>query len=296
MTTLHILMAQMNTFVGDFDGNTTRVIETVQRAEQAHDAPVVVFPELTLCGYPPEDLLLRPSIELRVDRALARLCAELTGGGYAVVGYPRRVDDALYNVAGVIHRGAVIAEYRKQRLPNYQVFDEKRYFEPGRDPCVVDIHGVPVGLSLCEDIWDTAPALDAAEAGAALLLNLNSSPYHRGKRSERWNLVAQRAREAGFPVVYVNQVGGQDELVFDGGSFAVSADGQVVAAAPNFVEGEYWLHFEPDNAAAPFSGMAVSEPLDELAATWNALVLGVRDYVNKNRFRGVVLGLSLIHI
>jgi NAD+ synthase (glutamine-hydrolysing) len=292
MTTLNILMAQMNTFVGDFDGNTARVIEIVQRAERVHEAPVVVFPELTLCGYPPEDLLLRPSIELRVDRALEKLCAALGGAGYAVVGYPRRVDGALYNVAGVIHRGAVIAEYRKQRLPNYQVFDEKRYFEPGHEPCVVDIHGVPVGLSICEDIWDAAPALDAAESGAALLLNLNSSPYHRGKRSERWTLVGERARQAGFPVVYVNQVGGQDELVFDGGSFAVSAEGEVVAAAPNFEEGEYWLQFDADNAAEPFSGMAVSEPLDELAATWHALVLGVRDYVDKNRFKGVVLGLS----
>jgi NAD+ synthase (glutamine-hydrolysing) len=292
MTTLNILMAQMNTFVGDFDGNTARVIEIVQRAARTHEAPVVIFPELTLCGYPPEDLLLRPSIALRVDRALRRLCTELPGEGYTVVGYPRRVEGALYNVAGVIHGGTVIAEYRKQRLPNYQVFDEKRYFEPGREPCVVDIRGVPVGLSICEDIWESAPALDAAEAGAALLLNLNSSPYHRGKRSERWKLVGERAHQAGFPVVYVNQVGGQDELVFDGGSFAVSAEGEVVAAAPNFEEGEYWLQFDADNTAEPFSGMDVCEPLDELAATWNALVLGVRDYVDKNRFKGVVLGLS----
>ncbi|AQA19912.1 NAD+ synthase [Halioglobus japonicus] len=292
MTTLNILMAQMNTLVGDFDGNTERVIETVQRAEQEHAAPVVVFPELTLSGYPPEDLLLRPSIELRVNQSLEKICAALSGDAYAVIGYPRKDGDALYNVAGVVHRGEIIAEYRKQCLPNYQVFDEKRYFEAGHEPCVVDIHGIPVGLSICEDIWEEAPTLDVAEAGAALLLNLNSSPYHRGKRSERWELIAARAKAAGFPIVYVNQVGGQDELVFDGGSFAVSAEGEVVAAAPSFEEGEYWLHYDAEQAEAPFSGVSVVEPLEEMEATWRALVLGVRDYVNKNRFKGVVLGLS----
>ena len=292
MTTLNILMAQMNTLVGDFDGNTERVIDTVQRAEQVHAAPVVIFPELTLSGYPPEDLLLRPSIELRVDQSLAKLCRELTGEAYVVLGYPRKDGKVLYNVAGVIHRGQIIAEYRKQSLPNYQVFDEKRYFEPGRDACIVDIHGVPVGLSICEDIWEQGPTLDAAEAGASILFNLNSSPYHRGKRTERWDLVSDQARSAGFPIVYVNQVGGQDELVFDGGSFAVTAEGEVVAAAPSFQEGEYWLEYDPHNEARPFTGLQVFPALDEMEATWRALVLGVRDYVNKNRFKGVVLGLS----
>ncbi len=292
MSTLNILMAQMNTLVGDFEGNTRRVIETVKRAERVHSAPVVVFPELTLSGYPPEDLLLRPSIELRVNQSLAQICAGLTGEAYAVIGYPRREGGALYNVAGVIHRGEIIAEYRKQCLPNYQVFDEKRYFQPGREACVVDIHGVAVGLSICEDIWEEAPTQQASEAGASLLLNLNSSPYHRGKRSERWDLVARRARSGGFPVVYVNQVGGQDELVFDGGSFAVTAAGEIAAAAPNFEEGEYWLHYDAAESDRPFSGLDVSPPLDEMDATWRALVLGVRDYVDKNRFKGVVLGLS----
>ena len=292
MTTLNILMAQMNTFVGDFDGNTQRVIDIVRRAEEEQEAPVVVFPELTLSGYPPEDLLLRPSIELRVDQALEQICEALTGEAYAVIGYPRREGEALYNVAGVIHRGDLIAEYRKQCLPNYEVFDEKRYFTPGREACVVDIHGIPVGLSICEDIWEDGPCLDAAEAGASLLLNLNSSPYHRGKRSERWEQVSARAREAGFPVVYVNQVGGQDELVFDGGSFAVTAEGEVVAAAPNFQEGEYWLQYDATQVEAPFSGLELCAPLDEMEATWRALVLGVKDYVEKNRFKGVVLGLS----
>lgn len=292
MTTLNILMAQMNTLVGDFDGNTEKVIAIAQRAQQLEDNPVVVFPELTLSGYPPEDLLLRPSIELRVNRSLAKICREVTGDAYVVIGYPRRDGELLYNAAGVIHRGELIGEYRKQHLPNYQVFDEKRYFSPGSGPCVVDIAGVPVGLSICEDIWEEGPTASSAAAGARLLLNLNSSPYHRGKRDERWEQVGGRARNASVPIVYVNQVGGQDELVFDGGSFAVTATGVVAAAAPNFEEGEYWLKFDTQNTSQPFQGLKVSTPLEEIESTWRALVLGVRDYVTKNGFPSVVLGLS----
>ncbi len=292
MASLNILMAQMNTLVGDFDGNTQRVIDTVRRAQKTHSAPVVVFPELTLSGYPPEDLLLRPSIALRVRQSLEAICAALDGDAWAVIGYPQLIDEVLYNVAGVVHRGEIVAEYRKQRLPNYQVFDEKRYFAAGTEPCVVEVQGIKVGLSVCEDIWESGPTLDTARAGAELLLNINSSPYHRGKRDERWQRVAERARDSGLPVVYVNQVGGQDELVFDGGSFAVSAEGKVIAAAPNFEEGEYWLHFDSEDRKSPFTGLELLPPLDEMEATWRALVLGVRDYVNKNRFKGVVLGLS----
>ena len=292
MTTLNILMSQMNTLVGDFEGNTEKVIEVIKGAEQERDVPVVVFPELTLSGYPPEDLLLRPSIELRVSQSLDKICAAMSGSAYAVVGYPRRDNGILYNAAGVLHRGKLVAEYRKQCLPNYQVFDEKRYFSTGSAPCVVDIEGVQVGLSICEDIWEDAPTAQAAAAGAELLLNINSSPYHRGKSGERWDLVATRAQRAALPIVYVNQVGGQDELVFDGGSFAVTADGTVAGAAPNFEEGEYWLQLECGGGPANISGLKVYPPLDELESTWRALVLGVRDYVNKNRFRGVVLGLS----
>ena len=292
MNTLNILMAQMNTLVGDFEGNTQKVIEAIAAAEGEHDSPVVVCPELTLSGYPPEDLLLRPSISFRVEKSLATICAAMKGSAYLVIGYPLREDGALYNVAGVLHRGRIVAQYHKQYLPNYQVFDEKRYFTAGSEPCVVTMNGVAVGLSICEDIWESAPAVQAAQAGAQLLLNINSSPYHQGKRLERWNTVSARAREANIPIVYVNQVGGQDELVFDGGSFAVTADGEVAAAAPSFEEGAYWL--QVDLAAQPVSiaGPAPAPPPPELSATWKALVLGVRDYVNKNHFRGVVLGLS----
>lgn len=292
MSTLNILMAQMNTLVGDFEGNTNKIIEAITLAEREHLAPVVVCPELTLSGYPPEDLLLRPSIALRVSQSLAAICAAMTGSAYAVVGYPLKVDGTLYNVAGVLHRGEIVAQYRKQRLPNYEVFDEKRYFSPGDAPCVIDIEGVKVGLSICEDIWEESPALQSAGAGAQVLLNINSSPYHRGKRNERWETVGSRARQAGIPIVYVNQVGGQDELVFDGGSFAVAADGTLVAAAPGFEEGAYWLQVECLSGEAKFAKSKLPPPLSDLEATWQALVLGVRDYVNKNHFPGVVLGLS----
>ena len=293
MTTLNILMAQMNTLVGDFEANTDRVIEIMQQARREHPSPVIVFPELTLSGYPPEDLLLRPSVELRVARALRRLCEAMDGDAWLVIGFPRREGIALYNAAAVLHRGRIVAEYHKQCLPNYEVFDEKRYFQPGTEPCVVEIQGVRVGLTVCEDIWDTGPVRQAAEAGAELILNLNASPYHRGKRVERWELVAERARSSCCPVVYANQVGGQDELVFDGGSFAVDASGALRVAAPNFVEGEYWLQVTRAGAELQVcADSAPVEPLDEMEATWQALVMGLRDYVNKNRFRGVVLGLS----
>jgi NAD+ synthase (glutamine-hydrolysing) len=216
----------------------------------------------------------------------------MEGDAYVVIGYPRRQEGVLYNVAGVLHRGEIIAEYRKQELPNYQVFDEKRYFTAGEEACVVDIAGVRVALSICEDIWEEEPTLQAAEAGAQLLININSSPYHRGKRAERWELVSARARRSGLAIVYVNQVGGQDELVFDGGSFTVTAQGEIAAAAPNFEEGQYRVDMVFGDGPALISGLPVAPPLDELAATWQALVLGVRDYVNKNFFKGVVLGLS----
>ena len=292
MSTLNILMAQMNTLVGDFEGNTQKVIDAITLAEQTHDAPVVVCPELTLSGYPPEDLLLRPSIAQRVSQSLNTLHAAMTGGAYLVIGYPLCEDGVLYNAAGVLHRGKIVAQYRKQSLPNYQVFDEKRYFSAGDKACVVSIEGVKIGLSICEDIWEGAPACQMADAGAQVLLNINSSPFHQGKRIERWETVGASAKKAGIPIVYVNQVGGQDELVFDGGSFAVTADGALAASAPDFEEGAYWLQLDFGDDAVSITGADMQPPLGELAATWQALILGVRDYVNKNRFPGVVLGLS----
>ena len=289
---MHILMAQINTVVGDFAGNARRVTEVVRRAAAERRAPVVVFPELTLSGYPPEDLLLRPALAERVQGALAALQRDLPGEAWVVLGYPRSRDGSLYNAAGVLHGGELTAEYCKRELPNYQVFDEKRYFAPGDCPCVVEIAGWRVGLSICEDIWLPQPAAAAAAAGAQLLLNLNASPYHRGKQREREALLATRYRETGLPIVYVNQVGGQDELVFDGGSIAVDGDGPR-AAAPRFREALHWCELRcGDDGRAAFAAGEVCAPLPEIEATWRALVLGVRDYVDKNGFPGVVLGLS----
>lgn len=289
---MKLCMAQINTLVGDTTGNTEQILEMCREAALTAPDAVVVFPELTLTGYPPEDLLLRSHLDAHIERCLDRLMAELPASLFVIVGYPRRHQGKLFNAAGVIHNGAIIAEYHKQRLPNYQVFDEVRYFAAGDGACVVDIQGVSVGLTICEDIWHPEPAAAARAAGAELLININASPYHVGKRDERFAQVSKQAAANGFPIIYVNQIGGQDELVFDGGSLAVNADGEVMVAAPDFVPAMVWA--EIDVAARPVRLLAgeFAPPLAPLAAIWQALVLGVRDYVEKNGFPGVVLGLS----
>jgi NAD+ synthase (glutamine-hydrolysing) len=291
MVQLKIVMAQLNPLVGDIDGNTGRVLAAVAAAQAEHGADVVVFPELMLTGYPPEDLLLRPSVERRVERALARLCASV-GDIFVVVGYPRAREHGLLNMAGVIHQGRLCAEYAKQELPNYQVFDEKRYFVAGGEPLVVDIRGVPVGVTICEDIWRPQPIRRAAAAGARLLLNLNASPFHTGKQEQRRELLRTRAADGAMPIVYVNMIGGQDELVFDGGSMAVDSDGAVQVAAPNYCEGLYPLSAHWDGARCSIEPGAVAPLAATAQSIYQALVLGVRDYVDKNHFKGVVLGLS----
>ena len=287
---MKIVMAQINTLVGDIKGNTQRILD-VCVDQSALGVDMVVFPELTLTGYPPEDLLLRQHTTDLTAAALERLCQDLPDGLAVVVGYPRRQGGLLFNSAGVLYNGAVVAEYDKQCLPNYQVFDEKRYFEAGADTCVVTIKDLPIGLTICEDIWHPHPAANAAAAGAQLLINLNASPFHRGKQSERTAQVSALARTHQLPILYVNQVGGQDELVFDGGSFVVDARGDVQHRATEFAEVMLSVEIETSPQLRVAAG-AVATPLDELDAVWQALVLGMRDYVNKNGFPGVVLGLS----
>ena len=288
--TLRVYLAQLNLLVGDIEGNAERVIATAVTARDDSRADVVVFPELTLTGYPPEDLVLRPELDRRVDEALRHIAATVADID-VVLGYPAVRDGKRYNAAGVLRAGTVVAEYHKALLPNYSVFDEKRYFEPGGEPCIVNIKGVPVGLTVCEDIWFAEPAARAAAAGAQLLLNLNASPFHKGKAPEREELVAKRARETGLPIVYVNLVGGQDELVFDGGSFVMDRTGALACRAPFFVEDGTLVEFSGDNPLRPACG-TVAPPADDLQAVYQALVLGVRDYVRKNGFQGAVLGLS----
>jgi NAD+ synthase (glutamine-hydrolysing) len=289
---MKVVMGQLNTWVGDLQGNTDKVIKTALAVEQQEEPIMLVFPELTLTGYPPEDLLMRESLHDQIEVALQRLASELPSELYVVVGYPRRVDEQLFNAAGVIHGGVLVGEYFKQRLPNYQVFDEKRYFAEGMEACVVDVAGIKVGITICEDIWHKEPADAAANLGAEFLINLNASPFHRGKHKERWRVLAQRATEQNIPMVYVNQVGGQDELVFDGGSFAVNANGELAMVAPDFEEGTYELSVLRTVRGVEISQGVAASALSDTAAVWQALVLGVRDYVEKNGFPGVVLGLS----
>jgi len=285
---MNICMAQINTLVGDIRGNLNRILE-VCSAQRDEGANLIIFPELTLTGYPPEDLLLRSDLINQSVSALATLCEKLPPDLAVIVGYPRRHGSQLFNSAGVILGGEVIAEYDKQCLPNYQVFDEKRYFAAGAKPCVVTLHGQRFGLTICEDIWHPEPAASAKAAGAHMLINLNASPFHRGKAAERLQLVADRARAHEMPILYVNQVGGQDELVFDGGSFAVDASGELVARAVEFDEALLRVAVESSDL---IETGAQASPKSDLEAVWTALVVGLRDYVNKNGFPGVVLGLS----
>lgn len=288
---LKIALAQSNFLVGDVAGNTQRVIDDAARARDTLGAHAVLFPELALTGYPPEDLLLRAELLERVEQALDRLC-ETVDGIDIIVGYPRCHEGLLYNAAGVVRNGEIVAEYHKALLPNYSVFDEKRYFEPGGEPCVVAINDVPVGITICEDIWYNTPAARAAEAGAQVLLNLNASPFHQGKAPEREQLLRKRAMETGLSIVYLNLVGGQDELVFDGGSFVIDAGGEVRQQLPFFTEQLGLVTFDTRSGRPVPEAGEIPVPLGEEPAIYQALVLGVRDYVVKNGFKGIVLGLS----
>lgn len=288
---LRVVMAQLNIRVGDVHGNVEKIIEAAQTARDDLGAQVILFPELTLCGYPPEDLLLRSSMQSRIEKALARV-REAARGIVIVIGFPWVEDGARYNSCAVISEGEEVARYYKQRLPNYRVFDEKRYFESGSGPCVVNLFGIQVGITICEDIWFSEPLKQACDAGAQIMLTLNASPFHRGKQAEREALLAQRADECSIPMMYVNQVGGQDELVFDGNSFVVDGNGKVIQRAPAFEEGLYVTDFDcTDNSLVPVPG-TVTELLSLEASVYQALVSGVKDYVHRNGFKGVVLGLS----
>lgn len=288
---LRIALAQLDMLVGDVVGNVIKIARAVARARDELQADVIVLPELALTGYPPEDLLLRPGLHRQVLRGLETLKREVAGID-VVVGYPAPGPEGLFNSASLIRDGVIIATYHKQHLPNYSVFDEKRYFHPGHDPVVVTIKGIPIGITICEDLWLPGPMQQVQEAGAQMLLNLNASPYHARKGGEREAVLRQRLHEAPIPIVYVNQVGGQDELVFDGESFVMAADGCVVLRGRSFVEDIYTVDFEiGDTEVKPIPGM-IHEHLPQEESVYKALVLGVRDYIDKNSFKGAVIGLS----
>src|SRR5436190_23936435 len=218
--TLRVVLAQINLLVGDVAGNVDRMVAAARRAREQLNADLIAFPELALTSYPPEDLLLRPELTTRVQAGLQDLAKRLPGID-AVVGYPKRIDGRLYNAASLLRGGAIAATYLKHCLPNYAVFDEKRYFAEGKGACVVDVKGVPIGITICEDVWEGWPIDEAARAGARLVINVNASPFHLNKHHERVEVVARAARKNRIPILYLNLVGGQDELVFDGDSFVV---------------------------------------------------------------------------
>ena len=290
MSGLRIYLAQLNPVVGDFDANRQRILHAVTAARAA-GADVLVTSEMALTGYPAEDLWLRPALEARVQASLDQLADEVQGL-CLILGYPRVRDGQRFNAAGVLCGGRWIAEYHKQCLPNDQVFDEQRYFSAGSSPCVVEVKGVRLGLLVCEDLWQPGPAQQAVDEGAQALVVLNASPWHQGKAAERVALAEERAQQSGCPLFYCNQVGGQDELVFDGASFAVNAQGALMARAPAWEEAGLLLTLDSSTAPLTLQAGEQSPWPDPLAGLYQALVLGLRDYVEKSGFKGVLLGLS----
>lgn len=297
---LKLSIAQLNFVVGDMPGNARKIIAAARTA-YAQGARLLLTPELSICGYAAEDLFLRPAFIAACDDAVKTVARELAGlnGLHVVVGHPTGGDvrsksvavQRRFNAASVITEGRVIETYAKRELPNYQVFDERRYFTPGQGSCVFQVEGVSVGLLICEDAWFEEPALLAKEAGAQLLAVINASPFHVGKGGERVARMADRARQVGLPLVYAHLVGGQDEVVFDGGSFAIGADGALAGRAPAFQEDVFNVQVEVAPPGLQLSAPVAHERSPE-ADLWDALVLGVRDYVGKNGFPGVLLGLS----
>ena len=289
MTKLRAALAQINTTVGDLRGNTAKIIEYIDRA-RAEGADLVSFPELTITGYPPEDLLYKHNL-IRDNRECLDEVIEHSAGIAVVVGFVDR-DEELFNAAAVIQDRKLLGIYHKVHLPNYGVFDEQRYFQSGSECPVFDINGTCVGVNVCEDIWyESGPTNVQADAGARVILNINGSPYHRGKGRFREQMLADRARDNGVYVFYTNLVGGQDELVFDGGSCVFSPSGDVLARGKQFEEDLLIVDIDPD-ATRPAVDPTPEPALADLEEVYEALTIGTRDYVRKNGFEKVVIGLS----
>ena len=287
-----IAIAQVDLCVGDMEGNTALILEYIAEARDSAGADTVIFPELALTGYPPEDLLLRPHFHVQVQQALQRVMHGSEGIN-VILGYPLAAGEFLYNACSLIRDGKIVTTYHKRNLPNYGVFDEKRYFTEGTDLNLVETPGFKVALSVCEDLWTEDHAREAAQAGAELLININASPYHTGKAAVRGELLRRRAVEHNIAIIYVNLVGGQDELVFDGGSLVIDGRGEFIYSAPQFEQGLYLVELEQTGDGIALQAATPSPPpLSFNENVYRALVLGVRDYVSKNGFRGAVIGLS----
>ncbi len=290
-STVKVALAQIDLAVGAVSANTRKIIDYAQRARDEMQADLVVFPELSVCGYPPEDLLFHAGLRYRTERAVAEI-RDTVRGIAVLIGFPEYVDDKIYNSCGVFADGELLCGYRKQLLPNYRVFDEERYFTAGTESAVFRLNGVRIGLVICEDAWGPEPIAAARRAGAECVVSINGSPYDVDAQRRREARLLARVDESGVPVVYLNMVGGQDELVFDGGSMVIDARGEICFRAPAFEEGLHEVDLQPSATGIDIARSAVADHLPLEQSVYRALVTGTRDYVDKHGFPGVVIGLS----
>lgn len=289
---ISIGIVQENPIVGDIEGNLQLAINAIDKLSKQSSPDIFLFTEMFLTGYPPEDIILRDDLLDASYQAVEKLC-DVKPESFIVIGYPKKEGDSIFNCAGVLRNKSVITEYKKQELPNYEVFDEKRYFKPGKGPGIFEVNGLRVGLSVCEDIWHENVIKQLHEKKTDLILNINASPFHLDKIKERKALISGHAIDYSLPIVYANQVGGQDELVFDGTSMAMDGDGQQILQLEKFKEDYKIVNFISDQEGKLSSEKREEIPEDkELEEVYKALVLGAKDYIQKNNFPGVLIGSS----
>ena len=288
---ISIVLAQLDLAVGDISGNTKLIIDSCEKAKNQHNADLIIFPELSISGYPPEDLLLHSGFKRRINDALNSIKDEVAGIS-ALIGFPDYSDDSIYNACAVFRDKEEIVKYRKEALPNYSVFDEKRYFTSDEQPTVFELKGKKIGINICEDIWHKSAAMKVKKLGAEIIIVINGSPFEKDGQSKRENIVKQRALQTGLPIVYLNMIGGQDELVFDGSSFIMSKNGEIKYRATSFEESMDLFEFELiNNECVPIKSN-ISSKLRVEESVYKALVRGTKDYIEKHKFSGVVMGLS----
>ena len=291
-TALRIVMAQLNMRVGDIDGNLERILISSVHAKQHMHADLIIFPELSLCGYNAQDLLLRDSMQTRIERALERLCTALPHNLHVLVGYPWLEQAHRYNCCAHIYQGQIQAVYKKQSLPTEPVFYEQRYFTLGKTPLYIEINTVKIAVGICEDLWQPAFIQQATANHAQMIASLNASPFHLNKQREREQMLSQRAQQAQMPILYANLVGAQDDLIFDGGSCAVDAQGNLCQRAPAYSEELSLVELQFSSTTSHLEQGIIAPLLSEEASVYQALILSLRDYVTYNGFKGVLLGLS----
>jgi len=290
-TPIRMAIAQLNFLVGDIHANAQKIITHAKLARDKHQAQLLILPELALTGYPPEDLLFREDFHLQIQQAI-KLIARDTSGIDIVFGYPEKTAQGIYNAASLLSNGQIVATYHKQCLPNYGVFDEKRYFISGNESCVITYQGIKLGLLICEDLWFKEPVLKAKQAGAELILSLNASPFDLDKESTRVKVIRERIAESGLGIIYAHGTGGQDEIVFDGGSCVFNAQAEICYQAAYFQETLMLIDVKKDGSQLKFGKQITASSITEEYLAYSALVLGVKDYVHKNNFPGVLVGLS----